>query len=81
MEPEFLKTLWLLRFEKLRKLEEESAWAYQDIYDQCLVALGENHELVRMLKQLIKEERHHEKLAEELIQICKESYSGGNDVF
>lgn len=81
MEYEFLKTLWLLRFEKLRKLEEESAWAYQDLYDQCLVALGSEHEIVRTLQQLVKEERNHEKLAEELIRICKESYSGENDIF
>lgn len=74
MEHEYLKTLWLLRFEKLRKIEESSAWAYQDLYDECLVALGPDHEILTMLRQLVKEERHHEKLAEELINICKNTF-------
>jgi len=75
MEPEYLKTLWMLRFEKLRKIEENSAWAYQELYDKCLMSLGEEHEVVKILKQLIQEERQHEKLAEDLISICKRTFS------
>lgn len=75
MENEYLKTLWMLRFEKLKKSEEEAAWAYQDIFDRCLVQLGSEDPVVELLRQLIGEERAHEKLAEELIKICRQNHT------
>ena len=70
MKNEYLKTLWTLRFEKIKKGEEEAAWAYQEILDECLTRFGSKNEIVALLKQLVQEERAHAKLAEELIKIC-----------
>ncbi len=70
MKTEYLKTLWTLRFEKMRKCEEQAAWGYQEILDRCLVDFGKEDETVKLLSQLVREERAHEKLAEELIKIC-----------
>ncbi len=69
MENEFLKNLWQLRFEKMKKNEEEAAWAYQEVLDLCLVLFGGAHPVIEKLQTLVKEERMHEKLAEELIEI------------
>lgn len=69
MKIEFLKTLWLLRFEKMKKNEEQAAWKYQEILDQFLLEEKKDEEVVRLLGQLVHEERGHEKLAEELIKI------------
>ncbi len=69
MENEFLKTLWLLRFEKMRKNEEEAAWKYQEIFNLCLLKFGKDDPTLPLLGQLVREERMHEKLAEELLTI------------
>ena len=69
-DPVVLKTLWMLRFEKMKKNESEAAWQYQELLNACLPVLGENSLAVRYLKQLVTEEREHEKCAEELIRIC-----------
>lgn len=74
MQNEYLKTLWMLRFEKMRQTEEEAAWSYQEIRDECLAALGEEDQAVVLLEQLVREERAHERLAEELIKICHRTY-------
>ena len=72
MKPEFLKTLWLLRFQKMKKGEEDAAWKYQEILDQCLVDFGKDDPVVASLRQLVQEERMHERLAEELIRmVCQ----------
>ena len=70
MKNEYLKTLWALRFEKIKKGEEDAAWAYQEIMDECLARFGLESEIVQLLRQLVHEERVHAKLAEELIKIC-----------
>ncbi|MBI3307078.1 MAG: hypothetical protein HYZ84_04665 [Candidatus Omnitrophica bacterium] len=69
MKNEFLKTLWMMRFQKMRKNEEEAAWKYAEILKQCLEDSGNEKLIIDSLHQLIQEERMHEKLAEELIQI------------
>lgn len=71
MRNEFLKTLWLLRFEKIKKTEEEAAWNYQRILDQCLAEFGFGDEAVGLLGQLVRDERMHAALGEELIKICR----------
>ena len=71
MNREFLKTLWGLRFEKMRKTEASSAWVYQELLDQCLVAWGPDSQPAQTLATLVREERAHEKLAEKLIDILK----------
>ncbi len=74
MKEEYLKTLWMLRFEKMRLNEEDAAWKYQEILDQCLMDFGRKDETVRLLAQLVKEERSHERLAVELIKICRRNH-------
>ena len=71
---EFLKTLWLLRFEKLKKNEEEAAWKYQEILDQCLVDFDPKDDIIGLLAVLVREERMHERLGEELIRICQRTH-------
>ena len=74
MKNEFLKTLWMLRFQKMKKNEEAAAWKYQEILDQFLVETEKRDGVIDLLRQLIREERMHEKLAEELIQIVYENH-------
>ena len=74
MKIEYLKTLWILRFEKIKKSEEEAAWKYQEILDQCLTDLGKEDGVVPLLGRLVHEERMHEKLAEELIKIIHQNH-------
>ncbi len=74
MKNEFLKTLWMLRFQKMKKNEEEAAWKYQEILDQCLTDFKDEKLIVDNLRQLVREERAHERLAEELIQIVYQNH-------
>ena len=74
MKTEYLKTLWTLRFEKMKKTEEEAAWNYQEILDQCLLDFGGEAEVIGLLAQLVREERSHAKMAEELIKICHQTH-------
>lgn len=71
MKHEFLKTLWMLRFEKIKKTEEEAAWGYQEILNGCRTHFGEKDEAVQLLSQLVSEERMHARLGDELIKICR----------
>lgn len=74
MRNEYLKTLWNLRFEKIRKNEEEAAWKYQEVLDRCLLEFGREDPVVPLLGQLVREERIHERLAEELMRICHQNH-------
>lgn len=75
MKNEYLKTLWMLRFEKIRKTEEDAAWGYQTILDKCITEFGQDSEISRLLVQLVTEERMHERLADELINICRRTHT------
>ena len=74
MRNEYLKTLWMLRFEKMKQNEDQAAWSYQEAVDECLESFGSEHECVLLLRNLVKEERMHAKLAEELIKICQRNH-------
>lgn len=74
MNLEYLKTLWVLRFKKMRIAEGDSAWKYQELLDECLPLLGTEHEIIHLLQQLIQEERRHEKLALELLQMARAAH-------
>jgi rubrerythrin len=74
MKSEYLKTLWMLRFEKLRKNEEEAAWKYQEILNQCKTFLKKEDPVLDLLEQLIREERMHEGFAGELIRVCQRTH-------
>lgn len=71
MKDEYLKTLWLLRFEKMRKSEESAAWKFQELLDQCLLKLDRSDPVIPLLSQLVREERAHERMAEEMIHLCQ----------
>ena len=75
MRIEYLKTLWMLRFEKVKKNEEEAAWKYQEILNQFLLETNKDEEIVELLSRLVREERAHEKLAEELIRIVHQNHT------
>ncbi len=70
MRPDFLKTLWMLRFEKIRDAEEEAAFKYQQLMDSIILLLGKDHETVKLLKRMVKDELNHGVIARELIEIC-----------
>lgn len=74
MRIEYLKTLWMLRFEKVKKNEEEAAWKYQEILDCFLTDVDKHKEIAALLGQLVREERAHEKLAEELLKIVHQNH-------
>ena len=75
MRDDFLKTLWLLRFDKIKKMEEEAAWGYQEVLDRCLSLFGKNDDVIKHLEKLVQEERQHAKLGDELIQICRQNHT------
>lgn len=64
----------MLRFEKMKQCEEQSAWNYQEILDECLTEFDKDDEIVMLLGQLVREERIHEELAEELIKMCRHNH-------
>ncbi len=67
---EYLKTLWMLRFEKIKKDEQGAVSAYQQIMEQCLLDFDQEHEVIEMLRRLVLEEKGHVKMSDELIKIC-----------
>ena len=71
MKDEYLKTLWMLRFEKMRKSEESAAWKFQELLDQCLLQLDRDDPVIPLLSQLVREERMHERMAEEMMSLCQ----------
>lgn len=70
MRNQYLKTLWMLRFIKIKNNEEEAAWKYQQLLDEAILELGLSTEVIEYLTQLVREERAHSKMADELISIC-----------
>ena len=74
MKTQFLKTLWMLRFQKMKKNEEEAAWKYQEILDRFLTDAAKEDSAVEPLRQLVQEERMHARLAEELIRIVYQNH-------
>jgi len=71
MRDEYLKTLWQLRFEKMRKSEEEAAWKFQEMLNQCLLAFDRSDPVIELLSQLVREERAHERMADEMLHLCQ----------
>ncbi len=74
MKNEFLKTLWMLRFRKLKRTEEDAAWAYQEVLDRFLSNGIPEEEVIVLLKKLVQEERSHAQMADELIRICQRTH-------
>lgn len=74
MRTPYLKALWQLRFEKTNAAEKEAVKEYQEILDDCLTALGPEDPVVETLKRLVKEEREHEELSCELLDVCQRTH-------
>ena len=55
----------------MRKSEEAAAWKFQEMLDQCLMSLDRNDPVIPLLSQLVREERAHERMAEELLHLCQ----------
>lgn len=71
MKTEVLKTLWILRFEKMKRLEQEAAWTYQGILEAFLREPDDYPEEIKLLRELVQDEKSHTLLAEELIRISR----------
>lgn len=74
MKTEYLKTLWMLRFQKMKDAEDQAAWAYQEILDRCILGFGPEVNVAGLLRELVQDERGHAKLAEELLKICQRNH-------
>ena len=68
MERRFYKELWRLRFNKMLVLEKKSAVDYKALLDECRKKY-KNHPIEAHLERLIKDEKRHATLVEELARI------------
>ena len=73
MKREYLKDLWMLRFEKVLKMEKDASKGYLKLATELSELIGEKHKAVKHLKKLSKEEQEHAELAGELIKICSDT--------
>ncbi len=71
MQRKLFKELWVLRFEKMLRLEEESVVAYESYLDECKEKYKDEKEVQRHLKTLIADEKKHARLVRELLKIVK----------
>ena len=58
-----------MRFQKMLKLEEQSAIAYESVLEECKDQWKENPEFETSLKKLVSDEKKHAKLVRELLKI------------
>jgi len=71
MQRKLFKELWILRFQKMLRLEEESALAYQEFLDECKEKHKNKKEIQQQLKTLITDEKRHARLVQELLKIVE----------
>jgi rubrerythrin len=71
MQRELFRQLWVMRFEKMLRLEEEALEAYEAVLDECHKNYGDEKEVQAHLKSLITDEKKHARLVQELIKIVK----------
>ena len=62
------KELWKLRFEKMLRLEEQSARDYETLLEECRSKYTD-HPIEPHLEQLIHDEKRHAHLVKELLKI------------
>ena len=74
MKDEYLKTLWMLRFEKVKRGEDHAVETYHEIMERCAEAFGEEDLAVSILGRLVTEEKAHAMLAEKMMQICFQTH-------
>ncbi len=70
MDRKLYKELWRMRFEKMLKLEEQAAFDYQELLDECR-AKHEQHPIEPHLERLIVDEKKHARLVRELLTILE----------
>lgn len=68
MERQFYKELWGLRFQKMLALEKKSVDHYEDLLRECKAKYKE-HSIQPHIERLIKDEKKHIVLVQELIDI------------
>ena len=71
MQRELFKELWVMRFEKMLRLEEEGIQAYESFLDECQKKHKDEKEVLQHLKTLITDEKKHARLVKELLTIVK----------
>ena len=71
MQRQLYKELWVLRFQKMLRLEEESIVGYQKLLEECQKKSEGGLELQNDLKKLITDEKRHAKLVQELLNIVR----------
>ena len=68
MDRRLYRELWALRFKKMLELERGAAREYQAMLDECKTK-NKNHSIEPHLERLVKDEKKHAHLVEELIEI------------
>ena len=69
MQRELYKELWLLRFQKMLQLEEESVKQYENLLEESQKMYKNDIETQDIFKKLIVDEQRHAKLVQELLNI------------
>ena len=70
MNRELYKELWSIRFTKMLELEKKSVVDYEALLDECRRNC-KDHAIEPHLERLIRDEKKHTALVEELINILK----------
>lgn len=68
MDRNLYRELWDIRFKKMLELEEQSVTNYESLLAECRRD-NKNHSIVPHLETLIRDEKKHTALVEELIRI------------
>ena len=71
MQRKLFRELWVLRFEKMLRLEEEGIVTYESFLDECRKNHKSEKEVQEQLKTLITDEKKHARLVRELLKIVK----------
>ncbi len=71
MERRLYKELWKIRFEKMLSLETQSVTDYQSLLEECKKNY-KNHAIQAHLEKLIVDEKKHERLVQELLEILRQ---------
>ena len=68
MERKFYKEVWAIRFNKMLELENKAVTEYQALLEECK-RKHKGHSIEAHLERLIKDEKKHAGLVQELITI------------
>ena len=70
MQRRLYKELWLLRFQKMLQLEEESVKQYENLLEESQRMYKNDIEIQDIFRKLIVDEQRHAKLVQELLDIA-----------